>query len=176
MKRVIILLLLILPGVLANGYGEYDYDDVNAPLGAIGIALIGAGVAYYAMTKRKFLVKYRKGPAWDVEISPEKPYMTIIGPVTPLRIHHFLTVGGTALAFVHFLSCPDRTSLPGQVGLAIALVLILENVLGFAGVAIRKRIPRNRKWIGIYRAWKVVHMALAVLLAVLVAVHVSLVD
>ena len=79
---VALVLLLVLPLVLAD---EEEYEGEHGEAGytafaVAGVGLIGAGVAYYSLTKRKMVIRHRKGNRWGLDIQPEHPYITIAGP------------------------------------------------------------------------------------------------
>ncbi|WP_457742618.1 hypothetical protein [Thermococcus sp.] len=185
---VIIVTLLIAPLVLADEYeneNEYKYEASYTSFAVGGVALIGVGVAYYALTKRKLLIKHRRGDKWGFEIQLEHPYVTFIGPVSPMNIHHALTITGTLLVFVHFFSCGNYSGVAGLAGLGMGVTLIALNALGFIGRAINRKILKlardgrrkeARRYIGIYQKWKKLHIALAVLFAVLLAIHLNAVE
>jgi len=181
-----IVALLLLPLVLADEYeDENEYDAGYTAFAVVGVSLIGAGVAYYALTKRKLLIKHRKEDRWGFEIQPEHPYVTFIGPVSPMTVHHALTITGTLLVFVHFLSCGNYSGVGGLAGLSMGVTLIALNALGFIGRAINRKIlslaKSGRKddaarYVRMYQRWKKVHIALAVLFAILLAIHLNAVD
>ena len=182
-----VLMLLLLPLALADEYGEdeNEYDAGYTAFAVLGVVLIGAGVVYYALTKRKLLIKHRKDDKWGFEIQPEHPYVTFIGPISPMTVHHALTITGTVLVFVHFLSCGNYVGIGGIAGLAMGVTLIALNVLGFIGRAINRKIlalaKAGRKeevarYVKMYQRWKKAHIALAVLFAVLLAIHLNAVD
>ena len=186
MKRVLVFFLLILlmaPLVLADDDGEEnEYEAGYGGLAALGVGLIAAGVVYYSLTKRKLVIVHKKSSEWGFEIKPEHPYMTIFGPVYPLTIHHVLTITGTALVFVHFFSCGNYAGLTGGTGLAMGIVLVLLNLNGFIGRYIHGKVllaankhdrKMAKKFVGILGHWKKVHIALAVLFAVLLAIHLA---
>ncbi|EEB73285.1 hypothetical protein [Thermococcus sp. AM4] len=185
---VLFLFLLLVPLVLADENekeDENEYDAGYTAFAVLGVVLIGAGVAYYALTKRKLLIRHRRGDRWGFEIQPEHPYVTFIGPVSPMTIHHALTITGTVLVFVHFLSCGNYAGIGGIAGLAMGITLIALNALGFIGRAINRKIlalaKAGRKeevarYVKMYQRWKKAHIALAVLFAVLLAIHLNAVD
>ncbi|WP_010479690.1 hypothetical protein [Thermococcus zilligii] len=49
--------------------------------------LIFTGTAYYALTKRRLFIEHRKGEP-GIVVRPERPYITVFGPVYPMTIHH----------------------------------------------------------------------------------------
>ncbi|ASI98550.1 hypothetical protein A3L02_02680 [Thermococcus celer Vu 13 = JCM 8558] len=175
--------LLMAPLVMAEGEGELEAG--YGGLTALGVGLIAVGVVYYSLTKRKLLIVHKKSSEWGFEIRPAHPYVTVFGPVYPITIHHFLTITGTLLAFVHFLSSPTYSGLRGGTGLGMAILLILLNLSGFFGryvygrilIAAKKHDRRKaRRFVGLLGYWKTVHTALAVLFAILLAVHLAIGD
>ncbi|NJE47919.1 hypothetical protein E3E35_11055, partial [Thermococcus sp. GR7] len=99
---------------------------------SFGVFLIFAGTAYYALTKRRLIIEHRKGSP-GIVVKPERPYITVFGPVYPMTIHHAFTIAGTILALIHFATCTDYSTLAGKAGLGMAIVLILMNISGFYG-------------------------------------------
>ncbi|CAD5243999.1 hypothetical protein [Thermococcus camini] len=189
MKRALVFLLLIIlmaPLVLADGDGEEnEYEAGYTSLAVAGVAMIAVGVVYYSLTKRKLVVVHKKSSEWGFEIRPEHPYMTIFGPVYPITIHHVLTITGTALVFIHFFSCANYGGLTGGTGLAMGIVLVLLNLNGFIGRYIHGKVllaakkhdrKMAKRFVGILGHWKKVHIALAVLFAILLAIHLATSD
>ncbi|WP_297550743.1 hypothetical protein [Thermococcus sp.] len=184
---VIVMFLLLAPLVLADEYEneENEYEAGYTAFAVAGVGLIGLGVVYYALTKRKLIIRHRKGEKWGFEIQPEHPYITFIGPISPMTVHHALTITGTLLVFVHFLSCGNYSGLGGMAGLGMGITLVIINALGFIGRAINRKIlalakegkrDSARRYIRMYQTWKKVHIAFAVLFAVLLAIHLNAVD
>ncbi|QDA31162.1 hypothetical protein FH039_05515 [Thermococcus indicus] len=189
MKRLLaflLLTLLITPFVLADDDGEEnEYEAGYTSLAVAGVAMITAGVAYYTLTKRKLIITHQRSSGWGFEIKMEHPYMTVIGPMSPMTIHHFFTITGTLLVFLHFFSCGNYTGLAGTTGLAMAVILILLNVMGFIGRSINHGIisaakandmEKARKYVSRYEKWKKLHILLAIIFAVLLAAHLNAVD
>ncbi len=67
------------------------------------------GVAYYSLTKRRLIIEHRKGSP-QIVVRPERPYITVFGPVYPMTVHHAFTVTGTLLALIHFATCRDYST------------------------------------------------------------------
>ncbi|NJE46455.1 hypothetical protein E3E35_03300 [Thermococcus sp. GR7] len=190
MKRALALVLLILllaPLVLADEYeGEEDeYEAGYTAFAVVGVAMIATGVVYYSLTKRKLLIIHKKASEWGFEIKPEQPYVTVFGPIYPLTIHHALTITGTLLVFVHFFSCDNYSGLAGITGLSMAITLVLLNVSGFVGRYIHGKVTvaakkhdstMAKKFVKILGNWKKVHIALAVIFAILLLIHLNAVD
>ncbi|AEH24568.1 hypothetical protein [Pyrococcus yayanosii] len=189
MRRLLVfflLALLLAPLVLADEYGEHgdEYGAGYSELAALGVGLIAVGVVYYSLTKRKLLIAYKKSGKWGFEIRLEHPYVMVTGPVHPLTIHQVFALTGTLLVFLHFFSCYKYGGLAGGTGLAMGIVLVLLNVTGFIGryihgkvlLAARKHEGKMAKIAGTLGHWKKVHIALAVLFAILLAIHLATVD
>ncbi|WP_240923426.1 hypothetical protein [Thermococcus sp. 18S1] len=189
MKRLLAFLLLVLliaPLVLADDDGEEnEYEAGYTSLAVAGVAMIAVGVVYYALTKRKLIITHQRSSSWGFEIKMEHPYMTVIGPISPMTVHHFFTITGTLLVFVHFFSCGNYTGLAGTTGLAMAVVLVLLNVMGFIGRSINHSIisaakandmEKARKYVNRYEKWKKLHILLAIIFVVLLAAHLNAID
>ncbi len=181
---VFLLLLLLSPLVLADEE-ENEYEAGYGGLAEAGVALIAVGVAYYALTKRKMMIVHRKSGEWGFEIKPEQPYLTVLGPITPMEIHHALTVAGSLLAFIHFISCGVYTGAAGLSGLGMGITLVLLNVSGFIGRYIYGRIARavrkheKRAAMRFVRAlsyWKAIHIATTLLFVLFLVIHIAAVD
>ncbi len=177
---VFMLALLITPAfVLAD-----EENEEGAELGSLavlGITLIFAGTAYYALTKRRLFIEHRKGEP-GIVVRPERPYVTVFGPVYPMTIHHLSTVVGTLLALAHFATCGDYSTLAGGAGLGMAITLVLLNISGFYGRYIHIRIERTarkserralKRLVVLLRRWKVFHVALVVVFLILLGVHLA---
>ncbi|NJE84601.1 hypothetical protein E3E23_01915 [Thermococcus sp. CX2] len=189
MKRalaLVLLILLLVPLVLADEYGEEDeYEAGYTAFAVAGVAMIAVGVIYYSLTKRKLLIIHKKSSEWGFEIKPEQPYVTVFGPIYPLTIHHVLTITGTLLVFVHFFSCDNYSGLAGGTGLSMAITLVLLNVSGFVGRYIHGKVTlaakkhdsaMAKKFVRILGHWKKVHIALAIIFAILLIIHLNAVD
>ncbi|WP_297470510.1 hypothetical protein [Thermococcus sp.] len=70
-------------------------------------------------------------------------------------------------------------------GLGMGITLVIINALGFIGRAINRKIlalakegkrDSARRYIRMYQTWKKVHIAFAVLFAVLLVIHLNAVD
>ncbi|WP_297438010.1 hypothetical protein [Thermococcus sp.] len=181
---LVFMVVLISPLVLADEE-EGEYEAGYGGLAKAGIGLIAVGVAYYALTKRKMMIVHRKSGEWGFEIKPEQPYLTILGPVTPLEIHHALTITGSVLAFVHFFSCGVYTGAAGLSGLGMGITLVLLNVSGFVGRYIYGRVARALmrhekravlRFVRMLGYWKAVHIATTLLFAIFLLIHLAAVD
>lgn len=115
---------------------------------------------------------------------PERPYITVFGPVYPMTIHHALTIAGTILALIHFATCTDYTTLAGKAGLGMAIALVLMNISGFYGryihvkleLAARKNQSERLKRLAVLlRKWRLFHVALVVVFLLLLGIHVAVV-
>lgn len=178
---VFMLALLITPAfVLADGEsGEGDAE--LGGLAAFGVGLIFTGTAYYALTKRRLFIEHRKGEP-GIVVRPERPYVTVFGPVYPMTVHHAFTVVGTLLALAHFATCTDYSTIGGKAGLGMAITLILLNISGFYGryvhikieKAARKKESRALKhFVEIMRRWKVLHVVLVAVFLLLLGIHLA---
>ncbi len=178
---VFMLALLITPAfVLADGESG-EGDAQLGGLAAFGVGLILTGTAYYALTKRRLFIEHRRGEP-GIVVRPERPYVTVFGPVYPMTVHHAFTVVGTLLALAHFATCTDYSTLGGEAGLGMAITLILLNISGFYGrylhvkieKAARKKESRALKhFVGIMRRWKVLHVVLVAVFLLLLGIHLA---
>lgn len=179
----VLLTLIVLPGfVLAdeNG-GEGEGEAELGGLAAFGVALIFAGTAYYALTKRRLFIEHRKGEP-GIVVRPERPYVTFFGPVYPMTIHHAFTVVGTLLALAHFATCTDYSTLGGKTGLGMAIVLVLLNISGFYGRYVHIKIEKAARkkesgalkhLVKLLRRWRVIHIALVAVFLLLLGIHLA---
>lgn len=187
MRRVLLvvfLALMLLPTVLANGGEDRGENEAEfGGLASLGVALIFVGTAYYALTKRRLVIRHIKGD--EISIRFERPYITVIGPVYPMTIHHAFTVTGTILTLIHFSTCTDYSTLAGKAGLGMALLLVALNISGFYGRYVHAKVERAarerdsemlKRLAVLLRRWKHVHVALSLLFLVLLAVHGAAVD
>ena len=174
----VLLLLLSSAPVLAD---EGEEGANFGGLAAFGVALIFTGTAYYALTKRRLFIEHRKGEP-GIVVRPERPYITVFGPVYPMTIHHTFTVIGTLLALAHFATCTDYSTIGGGAGLGMAITLVLLNISGFYGRYIHIRIERTarkserralKRLVVLLRRWKVFHVALVVVFLILLGVHLA---
>ncbi|WP_371731548.1 hypothetical protein [Thermococcus sp. MV11] len=176
-------MLLVSPLALADDYEEEDeYQARYIPLAVLGVAMIAIGVVYYSLTKRKLIITHETSSEWGFKLKMENPYMTVIGPVSPMTVHHFFTITGTVLALIHFSSCNNYTGTAGATGLGMAIVLILLNSTGFIGRHLNRKIiseanggdmETTKKYVEIYEKWKKVHIMLTVIFVVLLIAHIN---
>ncbi|WP_297510009.1 hypothetical protein [Thermococcus sp.] len=178
---VVILTLIIFPGFVLADEESGEGDAQLGGLAAFGVGLIFTGTAYYALTKRRLFIEHRKGEP-GIVVRPERPYVTVFGPVYPMTIHHAFTVVGTLLALAHFATCTDYSTIGGKAGLGMAITLILLNISGFYGryvhikieKAARKKESRALKhFVGIMRRWKVLHVVLVAVFLLLLGIHLA---
>ncbi|MDV3103918.1 hypothetical protein [Thermococcus waiotapuensis] len=143
--------------------------------------LIFTGTAYYALTKRRLFIEHRKGEP-GIVVRPERPYITVFGPVYPMTIHHAFTVVGTLLALAHFATCTDYSTPYGKAGLGMAITLILLNISGFYGRYIHTKIEKAarekesralKQLVRVMRRWKVLHVILAAVFLLLLGIHLA---
>ncbi|WP_054839777.1 hypothetical protein [Thermococcus sp. JCM 11816] len=115
-------------------------------------------------------------------VKPERPYITVFGPVYPMTIYHAFTIAGTLLTLIHFATCTDYSTLAGKAGLRMAIVLVLMNISGFYGryvhvklelAARKKQSGRLKRLAVLLGKWKIFHVALAVIFLILLGIHVA---
>ncbi|WP_457751970.1 hypothetical protein [Thermococcus sp.] len=180
---IFLFMLLLMPLVLGAEYGgENEYQAGHKLFAILGVAMIAVGVVYYALTKRKLIITHQTSSKWGFELKMEHPYMTVIGPVSPMTVHHFFTITGTLLVFVHFFSCSNYSGIAGTTGLGMAVVLVLLNIMGFIGRSINRSIISTaevndmesaKKYVNRYEKWKKIHIMLAVIFTVLLVIHLN---
>ena len=180
-KLALLLLLLLFAGLVAADEESGEGDAELGGLAAFGVGLILTGTAYYALTKRRLFIEHRKGEP-GIVVRPERPYVTVFGPVYPMTVHHAFTVVGTLLALAHFATCTDYSTIGGRAGLGMAITLILLNISGFYGRYVHIKIEKAARkkesgalkhFVGIMRRWKVLHVILVAVFLLLLGIHLA---